>query len=233
MPVPIWKGPVVWDSPTRYVPSRHAPTSRLFHDFPRRPKPFHTRRCRENPLCGSERIQGELLTLGIVVSNPSIRRYRWLAPPRAPRQVWRTFLRNHAHAIGAAVWDGRTSRVPRRWAVGHACVVRDLLLVVLAALRAACRRRGDLVLENLLLRHQFAVLTRPTRQRRRGGFRRLDKALWVLAVGAHPPDAPRLAPAPGRGHAGHGGALALRRLARGTTGSFQHWAGVSSPQPRW
>jgi len=32
---------------------------------------------RENPLWGSERIRGELLKLGIVVSNRSIRRYRW------------------------------------------------------------------------------------------------------------------------------------------------------------
>jgi hypothetical protein len=45
-------------------------------------------------------------------------------------------------------------------------VVLDLLLLVLAALRTAGRRRGDLVLENLLLRHQLAVLTRPTRRRR-------------------------------------------------------------------
>jgi transposase InsO family protein len=56
----------------------------------------------------------------------------------------------------------------------------DLLLLVLMTLRAACRRRGDLVLENLLLRHQLVVLTRPTRQRRRVRFRRLDKLLWVL-----------------------------------------------------
>jgi hypothetical protein len=55
----------------------------------------------------------------------------------------------------------------------------DLLLVTLAALRAACCSRGDLVLEYLLLRHQLAALSRPTR-RRRAHFRRLDKALWVL-----------------------------------------------------
>jgi hypothetical protein len=36
------------------------------------------------------------------------------------------------------------------------------------------------VLENLLLRHQLAVPARPTRQRRRVAFRRLDKLLWVL-----------------------------------------------------
>jgi hypothetical protein len=58
--------------------------------------------------------------------------------------------------------------------------VLEFLLLVLTALRTTCRRRGDLVLENLLLRHQLAVLTRPTRQRRRVRFQRLDKALWVL-----------------------------------------------------
>ena len=56
----------------------------------------------------------------------------------------------------------------------------DLLLLVFAALRTACRRRGDLVLENLLLRHQLAVLARPTRQRRHVRFRRGDKLFWVL-----------------------------------------------------
>jgi hypothetical protein len=58
--------------------------------------------------------------------------------------------------------------------------VLELLLLVLVALRAAGRRRGDLVVESLLLRHQRAVLTRPTRLRRRVRFGRLDRALWVL-----------------------------------------------------
>jgi hypothetical protein len=70
--------------------------------------------------------------------------------------------------------------VAPRQTVGDACAVLDFLLLVLATLRAACRRRSDLVLENLLLRHQLAVLTRPTRERRRVAFRRLDKVLWVL-----------------------------------------------------
>jgi transposase InsO family protein len=56
---------------------------------------------RDNPLWGTERIRGELLKLGIVVSNRSIRRYRGQA--HGPRgQTWRTFLRNHAGAIWAA-----------------------------------------------------------------------------------------------------------------------------------
>jgi hypothetical protein len=57
---------------------------------------------RDNRLWGTERIRGELLKLGIVVSNRSIRRYRWRGPSRPPSQTWRTFLANHAHHIWAA-----------------------------------------------------------------------------------------------------------------------------------
>jgi len=56
---------------------------------------------RKNRLWGTERIRGELLKLGIVVSNRSIRRYRWRGPARAPSQTWRTFLANHAHHLWA------------------------------------------------------------------------------------------------------------------------------------
>src|SRR5918995_5806808 len=62
---------------------------------------------------------------------------------------------------------------------GGASAVLELLVLLLAALRAACRQRGDLITENLLLRHQLAVLTRPTR-RQPVRFRRRDKLLWVL-----------------------------------------------------
>ena len=57
---------------------------------------------RENRLWGTERIRGELLKLGIVVSNRSIRRYRWRGPGRPLSQTWRTFLANHAHHLWAA-----------------------------------------------------------------------------------------------------------------------------------
>jgi hypothetical protein len=57
---------------------------------------------RANRLWGTERIRGELLKLGIVVSNRSIRRYRWRGPRRAPSQTWRTFLSNHAYDLWAA-----------------------------------------------------------------------------------------------------------------------------------
>jgi hypothetical protein len=42
---------------------------------------------RENPRWGTERIRSELLKLGIVVSNRSIRRYRWRKPAPADSQV--------------------------------------------------------------------------------------------------------------------------------------------------
>ena len=56
----------------------------------------------ENPLWGTERIRGELLKLGIVVSSRSTRRYRRRRPSRPPSKSWRTFLANHAQAIWAA-----------------------------------------------------------------------------------------------------------------------------------
>jgi putative transposase len=60
------------------------------------------RRSAENRLWGPERIRGELLKLGLAVSNGSIRRYRWRPAPRPPSQTWRTFRRAHAHQIWAA-----------------------------------------------------------------------------------------------------------------------------------
>src|SRR5215475_7903099 len=55
----------------------------------------------------------------------------------------------------------------------------ESLTLLLALVRAALRPRVDLVAENILLRHQLAVLTRPTRKRPR--LRARDKVLWVLA----------------------------------------------------
>jgi len=57
---------------------------------------------KENPRWGSERIRGELLKLGIAVSNRSIRRYRWRRSPSGDHQRWRTFLTNQLRGIWAA-----------------------------------------------------------------------------------------------------------------------------------
>ena len=49
--------------------------------------------------------------------------------------------------------------------------VRELLWLLIMTFLAWVRPRQDLVLENLLLRHQLAVLTRPTRTRPRARLR--------------------------------------------------------------
>ena len=54
----------------------------------------------------------------------------------------------------------------------------ELLPLLFALLRAAVRARGELVAENLLLRQQLDVLTRPTRKRPR--LRARDRLFWVL-----------------------------------------------------
>jgi putative transposase len=58
---------------------------------------------RENPLWGAPRIHGELLKLGLQVSQTTVAKYLprpTTTPP--PSQSWRTFLTNHVHQIAAA-----------------------------------------------------------------------------------------------------------------------------------
>jgi hypothetical protein len=59
--------------------------------------------------------------------------------------------------------------------------VLELLWLLIMTLLAWVRPRQDRVLENLLLRHQLAVLTRPTRTRPRARLHTWDKLLRVLA----------------------------------------------------
>ena len=54
-----------------------------------------------NPLWGTPRIHGELLKLGISVSESTVAKYL-RRHPRPPSQTWRTFLTNHASQIMAA-----------------------------------------------------------------------------------------------------------------------------------
>lgn len=54
-----------------------------------------------NPLWGTPRIHGELLKLGINVSQASVTKYR-ARSRRPPSQSWRTFLTNHVEQIMAA-----------------------------------------------------------------------------------------------------------------------------------
>jgi transposase InsO family protein len=53
-----------------------------------------------NPLWGAPRIHGELLKLGIEVSQATVAKYM-VRSPGTPSQNWRTFLRSHAEGIAA------------------------------------------------------------------------------------------------------------------------------------
>ena len=53
-----------------------------------------------NPIWGAPRIHGELLMLGIEVSQATVGRYMpWR--PKAPSPTWRSFLRNHMRNMAA------------------------------------------------------------------------------------------------------------------------------------
>jgi hypothetical protein len=55
---------------------------------------------RRQPTLGSARIHGELLKLGIEISQPTVAKYM-VRRPGAPSQTWRSFLRNQAEGIAA------------------------------------------------------------------------------------------------------------------------------------
>jgi transposase InsO family protein len=58
------------------------------------------RMSKENPLWGAPRIHGELLKLGFDIAESTVSKYM-VRRGGPPSQTWRTFLRNHAHAIAA------------------------------------------------------------------------------------------------------------------------------------
>src|ERR1700704_4609641 len=89
---------------------------------------------------------------------------------------WRST--NHQPTRNATrLWEGKTSD----GRIGDAEGVLELLCILTPTVLAWLRPRHDLVLENLLLRHQLAVPTRPTRTRPRARLRLWDKLPWILA----------------------------------------------------
>jgi putative transposase len=56
------------------------------------------RMSRANPLWGAPRIHGELLKLGLPVSQATVSKYM-VRHRTSPSQVWRAFLKNHAHDL--------------------------------------------------------------------------------------------------------------------------------------
>jgi transposase InsO family protein len=56
--------------------------------------------CRANPLWGAPRIHGELLKLGLEISETRVAKYM-IKHREPPSQTWRSFLRNHAKDLVA------------------------------------------------------------------------------------------------------------------------------------
>ena len=53
---------------------------------------------RNNPGWGAPRIHGELLKLGIEITEPTVAKYM-VRTGKPPSQSWRTFLNNHVKSI--------------------------------------------------------------------------------------------------------------------------------------
>ena len=98
------------------------------------------------------------------------------APPELPS--YRGY-RYPSEIISHAVWLHYLSggKTPRGRKIGDPEGVLELLWLLFTTVLVWARPRQDLVLENLLLRHQLAVLTRPTRTRPRARLRAWDKLL--------------------------------------------------------
>ncbi len=58
------------------------------------------RMTRENPLWGAPRVHGELLKLGIEISQAAVSKYM-IRHPKPPSQTWRTFLWNHVDCLAS------------------------------------------------------------------------------------------------------------------------------------
>ena len=84
------------------------------------------RMSRANPLWGAPRIHGELLKLGLTVSQATVSKYM-LRSRRPPSQAWRTFFKNHAKDLIALDFFTVPTATFR-------------VLVVLVVLRHDCRR---------------------------------------------------------------------------------------------
>jgi transposase InsO family protein len=79
-------------------------TWRIHHGKPGRPKvPQEVRDLirmlsRSNPRWGAPRIHGELLKLGIAITEPTVAKYM-VRHRKPPSQTWRTFLENHVKTM--------------------------------------------------------------------------------------------------------------------------------------
>jgi hypothetical protein len=60
------------------------------------------RMAQDNPLWGAPRIHGELIKLGVHVSQATVAKYLRHRGAKPPSQAWRTFLANHLQQLAAA-----------------------------------------------------------------------------------------------------------------------------------
>jgi hypothetical protein len=97
------------------------------------------RMARENFIWGAPRIHGELLKLGLTVSQASVSRYM-SAPWTRPSMSWRTFLRNQASAFASYSESGTGARA--YWRFWFATVTRSAA-IQLGKLPLGFRRRVD------------------------------------------------------------------------------------------
>ena len=94
------------------------------------------RMSRENPLWGASRIHGELLELGIEISQASVSKYM-VRHPRPPPQTWRTFLRNHVGCLVSV--DFFTVPTAMHPVISTACVMTNSGLCTKSGIRVSHR----------------------------------------------------------------------------------------------
>ena len=104
-----WRRPLTFVQPETVI-RWHRRGFRLYWKWKSRPRWLGRRRLpkevrdlirtmsRANPLWGAPRIHGELLKLGIEVSQATVSKYM-VRHRKPPSQTWRTFLKNHAQDI--------------------------------------------------------------------------------------------------------------------------------------
>ena len=144
------------------------------------------RMCRANPLWGAPRIHGELLKLGIEVSETTVSKYI-IRHRKPPCQTWRTFLQNHAEELIALDFFNVSTATFRVWFV----------LVILSHDRRRIRRIEASTCFPLSTRYQIAttaddwaqetVLDRYSRLKAAAGLRRWFCQLCPI-LGLEPSD---------------------------------------------
>jgi len=126
----------------------------------------------ENLLWGHRRVQAELARLGFTVSARTVARYmrrsyHGVPSPRPVPIVGRRLLVPPVYSPAASALNFRLAR----W------MMAAMITLILTGLLRGVRTRRALVLENVALRHQLAVLQRTARRPR---LRRSDRVFWAL-----------------------------------------------------